>query len=139
MPDGTIASEISTAARASPISESARKRLRAVTEEIQTAISKYSTPGFDKEQQMILVSEKLAANPAIVSRLIEAELTADDFVQGVTSRESGSYPQTVCIVQSSIPPTVTAPQHAAHEVESCQSSLMTSTSQPIVSPKDLPK
>ncbi|PVH86946.1 hypothetical protein DL98DRAFT_480893 [Cadophora sp. DSE1049] len=139
MSDGAIASATPSTARTSPLPEVVRQRIRAVAEEVMTTVTKHSTPGPDRQQQMNRVSEMLAANPAIVCQLVEAELTADDFVQGLTSRGSGSHPQTVCIVQSSLPSATTPSQHEAHVVESCQSSLMTSTSQPILPPQDSSK
>lgn len=111
------------------------KRAQSVNDEIKAAIDKRFSLWDEREQQLRLALEVLSSDPATCCQLIDSKLTVADFVQGLNGRGPSSDQATVCISRSSSLPST----DKAHAVESSQSTLMTSTSQPILHLHHIPK
>ncbi|KAK0129716.1 hypothetical protein ONS96_000277 [Cadophora gregata f. sp. sojae] len=117
----------SAASGASRISDDVYEIAKSVNDDIRAAIHKRFARRDDREQQLRLVLDVLSKNPATCCQLIESKLSGDDFVQSLLGRGPSSAQQSVCISQSSTSPF----RREAHAVGSSQSTLMTSTSQPM--------
>lgn len=124
------ASTTLTSSATSGIPSDVHKRILEASDNIKAAIHKHFASAAVREQEMASKVDVIRSNPAIGRKLIDSELSADDFVQGLTSHGLDSGAQNVGITQHFSPSQTNPPQHQVHGIEPSQSTLKTSISEP---------